>query len=83
MESFGIQGNAFNSIMKHGVDIYKDLYVNTVLSGSSTMYPDVANKMVKIMDLEPNTVKIRIVAPLEYEYSVCIGGFILASLSTF
>lgn len=47
------------------------------------MYPDVANKMLKIMDLEPNTVKIRIVAPLEYEYSVCIGGFILASLSTF
>ena len=38
MESCGIHETTFNSIMKCDVDICKDLYSNTVLSGSTTVY---------------------------------------------
>uniref|UniRef100_A0A8C9WXI3 Actin, cytoplasmic 2 n=1 Tax=Sander lucioperca TaxID=283035 RepID=A0A8C9WXI3_SANLU len=66
------------------VDIRKDLYANTVLSGGTTMYPGIADRMQKeITALAPTTMKIKIIAPPERKYSVWIGGSILASLSTF
>merc|ERR1712096_281619 len=70
--------------MKCDVDIRKDLYANVVLSGGSTMYPGITDRMQKeITALAPNTMKIKIIAPPERKYSVWIGGSILASLSTF
>ncbi|XP_054411556.1 beta-actin-like protein 2 isoform X2 [Pongo abelii] len=84
VESSGIHETTFNSIMKCDVDIRKDLYANTVLSGGSTMYPGIADRMQKeIITLAPSTMKIKIIAPPERKYSVWIGGSILASLSTF
>ncbi|XP_060117395.1 actin, cytoplasmic 1-like [Heteronotia binoei] len=84
MESCGIHGTTFNSIMKCDVDIRKDLYANTVLSGDTTMYPGIADRMQKeITALAPSTMKIKINAPPERKYSVWIGGSILTSLSTF
>ncbi|XP_035569443.1 beta-actin-like protein 2 isoform X2 [Canis lupus baileyi] len=84
IESSGIHETTFNSIMKCDVDIRKDLYANIVLSGGSTMYPGIADRMQKeIMTLAPSTMKIKIIAPPERKYSVWIGGSILASLSTF
>uniref|UniRef100_A0A671MJ16 Actin, beta 1 n=1 Tax=Sinocyclocheilus anshuiensis TaxID=1608454 RepID=A0A671MJ16_9TELE len=78
MESCGIHETTFNSIMKCDVDIRKDLYANTVLSGGTTMYPGIADRMQKeITSLAPSTMKIK------RKYSVWIGGSILASLSTF
>ncbi|MCL4149833.1 UNVERIFIED_CONTAM: hypothetical protein GTU68_031188 [Idotea baltica] len=66
------------------VDIRKDLYANTVLSGGSTMFPGISDRMQKDLAYHaPNSVKIKIVAPPERKYSVWIGGSILASLSTF
>merc|ERR1711982_162893 len=71
-------------IMKCDVDIRKDLYANTVMSGGTTMYPGIADRMQKeITALAPSTIKIKIIAPQERKYSVWIGGPILASLSTF
>nr|XP_028682129.1 POTE ankyrin domain family member G isoform X1 [Macaca mulatta] len=84
MESCGIHETTFNSIMKSDVDIRKDLYSNTVLSGGTTMYPGMADRMQKeITALAPSTIKIKIIAPPERKYSVWVGGSILASLSTF
>ncbi|XP_033225854.1 actin, clone 211-like [Belonocnema kinseyi] len=84
MESCGIHETVYNSIMKCDVDIRKDLYANTVLSGGTTMYPGIADRMQKeITALAPSTIKIKIIAPPERKYSVWIGGSILASLSTF
>ena len=84
MESCGIHETIYNSIMKCDVDIRKDLYANTVLSGGTTMYPGIADRMQKeITALAPSTMKIKIIAPPERKYSVWIGGSILASLSTF
>jgi len=84
MEICGVDEGCFNSIMKCDIDIRKDLYANTVLSGGSTMYPGIADRMQKeITNRAPPTMKIKIIAPPERKYSVWIGGSILASLSTF
>jgi len=83
-EDTGIDETTYNSIMKCDVDVRKDLYANTVLSGGTTMYPGIADRMQKEMVARaPAAMKIRIVAPPERKYSVWIGGSILASLSTF
>merc|ERR1712080_465372 len=47
MEACGIHETTFNSIMKCDVDIRKDLYANTVMSGGTTMYPGIADRMQK------------------------------------
>jgi actin beta/gamma 1 len=84
MESTGIHETTYNSIMKCDVDIRKDLYSNVVMSGGTTMYAGIADRMQKeITALAPPTMKIKIIAPPERKYSVWIGGSILASLSTF
>uniref|UniRef100_A0A8R1E2C5 Actin n=1 Tax=Caenorhabditis japonica TaxID=281687 RepID=A0A8R1E2C5_CAEJA len=84
MEGAGIHETTYQSIMKCDVDIRKDLYANTVLSGGTSMFPGIADRMQKeIQHLAPSTMKIKIIAPPERKYSVWIGGSILASLSTF
>jgi len=84
MEVVGIQEGCFNSIMKCDIDIRKDLYGNIVLSGGSTMFPGIADRMNKeITAKAPTSMTVKIVAPPERKYSVWIGGSILASLSTF
>merc|ERR1711970_251534 len=47
MEACGIHETTYNSIMKCDVDIRKDLYANTVMSGGTTMYPGIADRMQK------------------------------------
>jgi actin-related protein len=83
-EFSGIHQTTYDSIMKCDVDIRKDLYGNIVLSGGTTMFEGIDNRMEKeIKALAPQSMKIKIVAPPERKYSVWIGGSILASLSTF
>nr|VZI38763.1 unnamed protein product [Spirometra erinaceieuropaei] len=83
-ESVGIHETTYNSIMKCDLDIRKDLYANIVLSGGSTMYPGIADRINKeLTSLAPSSMKIKIIAPPERKYSVWIGGSILGSLSTF
>ena len=83
-ESAGIHETTYNSILKCDIDIRQALYGNTVLSGGSTMFAGIADRMQKeISALAPPTMKIKIIAPPERKYSVWIGGSILASLTTF
>jgi len=83
-ESSGIHDVTFQSIAKCDFDIRKDLYANVVLSGGSTMFQGIGERMTKeLTALAPSTMKIRVVAPPERRYSVWIGGSILSSLSTF
>ncbi|KAG5223962.1 actin [Salix suchowensis] len=63
MEAAGIHETTYNSIMKCDVDIRKDLYGNIVLSGGSTMFPGIADRMSKeITALAPSSMKIKVVA---------------------
>jgi len=83
-EMEGVHRTTYDSIMKCDVDIRKDLYGNIVLSGGTTMFEGIADRMQKeITKLAPPSMKIKIVAPPERKYSVWIGGSILSSLSTF
>jgi len=83
-EASGIHDCTFQTIMKCDVDIRKDLYANIVLSGGTTMFTGISERLTKEMTaLAPSTMKIKVVAPPERKYSVWIGGSILASLSTF
>jgi len=84
METEGIHKLTYNSIMKCDVDIRKDLYSNIVMSGGTTMFPGIAERLEKEMKAQaPASMSIKIVAPPERKYSVWIGGSILSSLSTF
>uniref|UniRef100_A0A915LYI3 Actin n=1 Tax=Meloidogyne javanica TaxID=6303 RepID=A0A915LYI3_MELJA len=84
MEMAGIHQTCFNSIMKCDTDIHKELFANIVLSGGSTMYPGISDRMQKeITALAPSETKIKITAPLERKYSAWIGGSVVASISTF
>ncbi|XP_060591380.1 actin, cytoskeletal 3-like [Ruditapes philippinarum] len=84
LEQPGISELVYNSVMMSDIDIRKDLYANCVLSGGSTMFPGMADRMKKDLDaLVPSTMKVKVIAPPERKYSVWIGGSILASLSTF
>merc|ERR1712060_724018 len=83
-EAQGIHDCTFATIMACDVDVRKDLYANIVLSGGTTMFGGIAERMTKeITALAPSSMKIKVVAPPERKYSVWIGGSILASLSTF
>merc|ERR1712037_553536 len=83
-ESDGIHKLTYDSIDKCDVDIRRDLYSNVVLSGGTTMFPNLDKRLNKeISALAPSSVKVKIVAPPERKYSVWIGGSILSSLSSF
>jgi len=70
--------------MKCDVDVRKDLYGNIVMSGGTTMFDNIDKRLcAEVTKLAPSTMKIKIVAPPERNYSVWIGGSILSSLSTF
>lgn len=80
----GFHEISYQSILKCDVDIRKDLYSNIVMSGGTTMYPGIPERLSKeITALAPSTMKIKVVAPAERKFLVWIGGSILSSLSTF
>jgi len=83
-EQQGVHRLTFDSIMKCDVDIRRDLYKNIVMSGGTTMYAGIPERLEKEMKaLAPQGMDIKVIAPPERKYSVWIGGSILASLSTF
>jgi actin-related protein len=83
-EGGGIDEITFQSINKCDIDLRRSLYENIVLSGGTTLFPGIGERMTKeLTALAPSTVKIKVVAPPERKYSVWIGGSILSSLSTF
>jgi len=83
-EAEGIHKLTKESIDACDIDIRKDLYTNIVLSGGTTMFPKIDQRLEKeLTALAPASIKVKIVAPPERKYSVWIGGSILSSLSTF
>ncbi|KAH3893819.1 actin, cytoplasmic-like [Dreissena polymorpha] len=84
MESCGVHELLYNSVRKCDIDIRKDLWNNVVMSGGSTMFPGIADRMKKELDnLVPSGMKVKVIAPPERKYSVWIGGSILSSLTSF
>merc|ERR1719377_386209 len=62
MEQEGIHVATFQSIMKTDVDIRKDLYQNIVLSGGTTMFPGIQERLQKeIAALAPSSMKVKVI----------------------
>jgi actin-related protein len=82
----GIHEVTNDSIQKSDVDIRRDLYSNICMSGGTTLYPGIAERLLKeIQAICPQGVanKVKICAPQERKFSVWIGGSILTSINTF
>jgi len=80
----GVHKYCFDSVMKCDNDVRRDLFLNIILSGGSTLFDGMGERMwQEIHALAPSSNKIKILAPPERKYSVWLGGSILASLSTF
>merc|ERR1711973_449454 len=63
-ESSGIHQLTFDSIQDCDIDVRRELYGNTVLSGGSTMFPQIEQRLTNEMTtLAPASVKVRVVAP--------------------
>ncbi|MHA1713316.1 MAG: actin, cytoplasmic 2 [Candidatus Ranarchaeia archaeon] len=84
LEANPIDDTIVNCANDCDVDLRRDLYANIVLSGGSTMFPGLKERLHKeIKEQVPQSVDVKIIAPPERQYSVWIGGSILASLKTF
>lgn len=60
----GFHEITYQSIMKCDVDIRKDLYSNIVMSGGTTLFPGIPERLSKeVTTLAPSTMKIKVVAP--------------------
>lgn len=86
MESGGFHETIYSSIMKCDVEIRKELFRNILLSGGSTMFPGMAERIHReLIPLAPDSYAslLHVIAPADRKLSAWIGGSKLASLSTF
>jgi len=75
---------AWSSVQAADVDTRKELCKNIIMSGGSTMYEGIADRLKTELKLKaPQDAEIRIVASADRKYAVWKGGSTLASLSTF
>ena len=80
----GVHQTAYNCVQKCDVDLRRTLFGNIILSGGTTMFPGLADRLSKeISALAPSSVKVKVVAPNERKFSVWIGGSVLSTLATF
>ena len=79
-----IQALSWSSIFKSDIDVRRELLKNVIMSGGSTMYEGIADRLkAELTTLAPPGSEIRIVAAPDRKYAVWKGASTLASLSTF
>ncbi len=79
-----LQDLAWASVSASDVDVRKDLCKNIILSGGTTMYEGLPDRLKsEIVSLAPAGAEIRVIASADRKYAVWKGGSTLASLSTF
>lgn len=84
MEAPGIDKLLFNTIMKCDIDLRTTLYCNVLLSGGSSLFPGMAERLTKeLIRMAPKDTEVLVTAPPDRKISVWMGGSILASLSAF
>jgi actin-related protein len=82
----GIHEQVYQAIQKSDVDVRKDLYQNIVLSGGTTLFAGLPERLTKeVQKLAPQAIKslVKVIAVPERQYCTWIGGSILSSISTF
>ena len=82
----GMAEQSYSAVHKSEVDIRKDLISNVILSGGTTLFPGLPERLTKDLQklCNPNMAsKVKVIAVPERKYCVWIGGSILSSISTF
>jgi actin-related protein len=83
-ETLGMSELCLKSINDCDLDIRKDLYENVILSGGSTLYEGLPDRIEKDVDAKcPQQGVVKVIATKDRYYSVWTGGSTLSSLSTF
>lgn len=83
-ETLGMHKMAFESVKACDLDVREDLYSNVILSGGTTLYQGLPDRLEKeISELCPKQGIVKIIAANDRYYSVWTGGSTLSSLSTF
>ena len=83
-ELSGMHELTYKSIRACDIDVRKDLYENLVMSGGSTMYEGIPERLeMEVQGLAPAKMNVKMHAPDERYYSVWIGGAILSNLNSF
>ncbi|KAM6045682.1 LOW QUALITY PROTEIN: actin-1-like [Theristicus caerulescens] len=84
VEAPGVHKMIFNSVTKCDTDVCRDLYGNILLSGGSTLFPGLEERILKEMKLQvPAGVFVGIIAAPERKYCVWTGAFILTCPTPF
>ena len=79
-----VQGLTWDSIQGSDLDVRRDLCKNIILSGGSTMYEGLADRLkTELEALAPAGSEIRIISTQDRKYAVWKGASTLASLSSF
>ena len=75
---------AYKSNHECDIDVRADLMSNVILSGGSTLYDGLPDRLEKELDaLMPKRDMVKIIASADRYYSVWQGGSTLTSLTTF
>jgi len=83
-ETPGMHEMCYKSITDCDIDIRRDLYANVILSGGTTLYDGLSDRLSHELDQKaPQTGLVKIIASADRYYSVWTGGSTLSSLSTF
>ncbi|KAM8953129.1 actin-related protein T3 [Pelodytes ibericus] len=84
MEAPGIDKLCFNTIMKCDIDLRAHFYSNVIMSGGSSLFAGIGERMAKeLVKLVPEDCAVKVFTPPERMFSVWMGGSILSSLSAF
>jgi len=83
-EASGVHRMVWESVSICDVDLRRELLGGVVLSGGTTMFPGIVERMTKELSaVAPKAMRVKVIAMPERKYSVWIGGSTLASLTTF
>ena len=79
-----IQDLTYKSIQECDVDVRRELYQNIILSGGTTMFDGIGERLLKeIENRAPKSINVKVIASPDRRYAVWRGGSTLTSLSTF
>ncbi|XP_019367203.1 PREDICTED: actin-85C-like [Gavialis gangeticus] len=80
----GIDKMIVQSVKKCDGRIHSDILGNVVLSGGSTLFHGLSERLLKELQMQtPSTIPVKIIAPQDRMFSVWIGASVLTSLKTF
>ncbi|KAM4689585.1 actin-related protein T2-like [Discoglossus pictus] len=80
----GVDKMIFKSVMKCEAGIRKKLYRNMVLTGGSSLFRGLDERVLKeVQQHAPSGIPVRMIAPPDRKFSVWIGASIITSLTSF